>query len=78
MPLVRNLERSHLPGHEVEGEAQCTYSVFSDAQGKKYLQLDTFVGTGLSATRGVRQCIQLDEEAARQLRTIIANSFSTL
>lgn len=78
MPLVKNLERSHLPAGEVEGEAQCSYSVFSDAEGRKYLQLETFPETGLASAEGTRQRVQLGEEAVRQLRTIISNSFATL
>jgi hypothetical protein len=42
MALVRKLEKASMHRTGVHDAVDCTYTVFNDAAGKRYLQIDTY------------------------------------
>jgi hypothetical protein len=76
MALVRRLSEIKKQRQAVHEEVDCAYSVFSDAQGRTYLQLETF-GSPTRKLRGkTSQSIQFDETALRRLSRIIDSVLS--
>ena len=71
MAIVRKLEKLDGITPARHTEAQCTYAIVRDDDGKSYLQVDTYG----SATRQIRgkksQSIRFSPEAVVQLRRII-------
>jgi hypothetical protein len=58
----------------VHGEVECGYTAF-ESGGKTYLQLDTYGSSERAIPGKVSQSIQLDEEAARQLKRLLRHTF---
>ena len=56
-------------------EVDCTYSVILDAQGKQYLQIDTYGSVSRQMPGKKSQSLRLSPEAIRQLREILADRF---
>lgn len=71
MAIVRKLEKVDLERDSKHSEANCTYAVVMDAEGNKFLQIDTYG----SATRKIpgkkSQSIRFSPEAITQLKEII-------
>ena len=71
MALVEKFEQLTMDRNSVHGLVRCTYSVFSDGNGNRYLQLDTYG----SATRKIggkkSQSLQLDQKAIDSLCEIL-------
>jgi hypothetical protein len=56
--------------------AEASYSIVTDRDGRKYLQIDTY-GSGVRKLKGKKsQSIRLTPEAISQLKEIIVNHFS--
>ena len=71
MALVRRLEKESMQRDAVHGETSCTYKIFSDHAGSRYLQIDTF-GSAHRKFRGKKsQTVQFGPEAIAQLKQII-------
>src|SRR5262249_55470077 len=58
----------------VHGEVECGYTAF-ETGGKTYLQLDTYGSNERAIPGKVSQSIQLDEEAATQLKHLLEQTF---
>ena len=77
MAIVRNIKR-WTKNHGVQGEVECFASNSVDAEGKRYLQLDT-TGSPTKAKPGtIDQSVRFDEQAASQLKTLIEETFPNL
>lgn len=71
MALIRKLLEAKKERQSVHGEVECTYSVFSDSQGRRYLQLETFGSPVRKLTGKTSQSMQFDEDSLRELKRII-------
>ena len=71
MALVRKLEKSSMLRTGVHEAVDCTYTVFEDGAGQRYLQLDTY-GSRRRQFRGKKsQSIQFGPEAIGELRRLL-------
>lgn len=61
----------------VHGRVSCGYRSFT-AQGRRYLQLDTYGSADRVQKGTISQSIQLDEKAAEELVKIISAAFPSL
>ena len=71
MALIRKLERVSMERNSVHGEVPCTYTVFSDDQGEKYLQIDTYGSPARVLKNKKSQTIQFGPTAIRELQSIL-------
>lgn len=75
MAIVRKLDPLTLEKDSKHSEVDCTYSIVTDNQGKKFLQIDTYG----SATRKIpgkkSQSIRFSPSAIKQLRNILNKEF---
>jgi hypothetical protein len=75
MALIKRFERTTMLSNHVHGEAPCTYTVFQDDSGDRFLQIDTY-GSATRKLRGKKsQSIQLDASSARALYALVADTF---
>lgn len=75
MAVVRRLDPQVLERDTQHSEVDCTYSIVSDAEGRRYLQVDTY-GSNLRKIPGKKsQSIRFAPEAIEQIRAIIAEHF---
>lgn len=73
MALVGKFQQLKVDRNQVHGEVQCTYSVFSDDTGNKYLQIDTY-GSASRELKGKKsQSVQFGPEAIKALKDILNN-----
>jgi hypothetical protein len=71
MVLVRKLEKSSMLRTGVHEAVDCTYTVFADGSGQRYLQIDTY-GSARRQLRGKKsQSIQFGPEAIGALRRLL-------
>ncbi len=76
MALVKELQHRSLEKFTEHTEAKCTYSIITDPEGTKLLQIDTY-GSNSRKLRGkTSQTIRFSTEALRQLKRILANDFA--
>jgi hypothetical protein len=71
MALVRKLTECKKERQSVHVEVGCAYSTFTDSQGRRYLQLETFGSPMRKLTGKTSQSIQFDETSLRELGSII-------
>ena len=75
MAIVRKLDPLTLEKDSKHSEVDCTYSIVTNDEGKKYLQIDTYG----SATRKIpgkkSQSIRFSPGAIKQLKSILKNEF---
>ena len=75
MAIVRQLTRQVLERDTNHTEVDCTYSIVSDTEGGRYLQVDTY-GSNLRKIPGKKsQSIRFAPEAIEQIKAIIAENF---
>lgn len=75
MARIEDLKQRTMDRNLVHSAVDCTYTVFTDDNGRKYLQLDTY-GSHERKLKGKKsQTIQLGEKAARELLRILAREF---
>ncbi len=75
MALVKDLQHRSLEKFTEHTEAKCTYSIVTDPEGKKLLQIDTY-GSNRRKLRGkTSQSIRFSKEALRELKRILAEHF---
>ena len=72
MAFVKSLEPIQKERNTVHGAVRCTYTVFTDASGTRYLQLDTYGSPGRQLKDKISQSVQFDEDSLRELLSIIA------
>lgn len=78
MALIRAIEPITKGRQTLHEETRCCFSVFTDDNGKRYIQLDTY-GTRTRQFPGkVSQALQFDEMSARQLQSLIESTFPHL
>jgi len=75
MAVVRKLTPQVLDKDTRHSEVDCTYSIVSDSEGMRYLQVDTY-GSNVRKIPGKKsQSIRFSSEAIEQIKTIIAENF---
>ncbi len=75
MAIVRKLDLQVLDRETPHTEADCTYSIISDKEGRRFLQVDTY-GSQLRKIRGKKsQSIRFAPEAINQIKAIIQENF---
>lgn len=71
MALVRKLEEHLMKNNRVHDPVDCTFSIFTNSEGKKYLQLDTYGSSSRKLKGKKSQSLQFDENSLQKLKTII-------
>ena len=71
MALIRRLERVQLGTEAQHTEAERTYSILTDEQGRRLLQLDTYGSRNRKIVGKKSQSIRFSVEALEQLRAIL-------
>ncbi len=75
MARVTKIERTRLERNSVHAPVECTYTVFDNADGNKYLQFDTY-GSPRRAIQGKKsQSIQFDKESAKVVFEILKSEY---
>ena len=75
MALVEKIAHAPLERPRVHGPVDCTYTAFTETDGRRYVQLDTY-GSDVRQIKGKKsQTIQLTEEAARELVRLLKTEF---
>ncbi len=75
MAVVRKLEPLTLEKDSPHTEVDCTYSVISDNQGRRYLQIDTYGSSTRRIPGKKSQSIRFAPEAIEQLKALLATHF---
>ena len=75
MAIVRRLSPVTLERETRHSEAECTYSIVSDDQGRRYLQVDTYGSTDRQIPGKKSQSIRFAPEAIKQLRELLGTHF---
>ncbi len=75
MALVKSLKALHKDRCSPHGPVECTFTVFTDDAGTKYLQLDTYGSATRQIPDKVSQSLQFSGESLRQLRDLIEREF---
>jgi hypothetical protein len=77
MALVRGFVHAPKDENRVHGEVECGYLSFT-ADGKTYLQLDTYGSKHRKIPGKVSQSLQIDGEGARHLMALLRKTFPGL
>ena len=73
MAIVRTLKRIALEGRSSHTEVKdCTYSIVTEDDGSKFLQIDTYGSAHRQMPDKKSQSIRFSPEAIAQLRRILA------
>lgn len=73
MALVKKLGKITMDRNLVHEQVECTYTVFTDSDGYRYLQIDTY-GSKTRKLKGKKsQSLQFDRESMKKLSEIIGN-----
>jgi hypothetical protein len=75
MAIVRKLEKVQLDRDSKHTEVNCTYCIVEDADGNKFLQIDTYGSAARMIPGKKSQSIRFSAEAIKQLKSIIAGEF---
>ncbi len=75
MAVVRKLEYAKVEKGSPHTEVECTYSIISDEQGHRYLQVDTYGSTSRKILGKKSQSIRFAPEAIEQLKALIQKYF---
>lgn len=75
MARVRKLERGTQDVRPHNSEVDCYFQVVEDADGHQLLHLSTFGSDNRASKPKSSQAIQIDEEIARQLAALLAETF---
>jgi hypothetical protein len=78
MALITTLKPLRKDRCSPHGEVECTFTIFTDDAGKKYLQLDTYGSASRQLTGKVSQSVQFNAESLRQLKALLASEFPAL
>ena len=74
MALIKTLKPETLSQVTDHFEVECTYSILTDSQGNRCLQLDTYGSRERQIVGKKSQSLRLAPEAIRQLKAIIADN----
>jgi hypothetical protein len=75
MAVVRTLNPSTLEKYSRHTYADCTYSIVTDNQGQRYLQLDTYGSNTRKILGKKSQSIRFSQEAIVELKEILEKNF---
>lgn len=70
MAKVNHLEQAELGSNAKHSEVRCTYTVVTDADGERCLQLDTYGSPSRELVGKKSQSIRLGPDAIAQLKRI--------
>lgn len=76
MAIVRKLDERALEKVSAHTETNCTYSIVTDSEGTKFLQIDTYGSNRRRYPEKGSQSIRFSKEALEQLKNIIREHFS--
>ena len=68
MAIVKKMERIELERDSRHTEVDCTYFIFEDDNGNKYLQIDTYGSKKRKIPGKKSQSIRFSPEAIKQLK----------
>jgi len=74
MALVKHLAKITKQRNVVHEPVECSYTIF-EAEGARYVQLDTFGSSTRKLKHKVSQALQFDRESAGELRAILDRAF---
>jgi len=74
MALIGAFESRPIEGSRLHGTVTCGYRWF-DVNGRRILQLDTYGSAERAFAGKVSQSLQVDESAARELRSLLERAF---
>ncbi len=77
MALVEKIEIDSKDRQSIHKPVECRAFVINEA-GEKYIQIDTYGSEGRQEVGKASQTIQFSREAAKQLKTIIENTYSDI
>ena len=77
MALVRKLEKLSMLRNSEHGEVECTYTIFRDNAGQRYLQIDTYGSSRRQLNGKKSQSIQFGPEAIGELRRLLETEASS-
>lgn len=75
MAVVRRLEHVTMDKDAPHMEVECTYSIITDEQGGRYLQIDTYGSTERKIPGKKSQSIRFAPEAIEQLKVLLKQHF---
>lgn len=75
MALVTHINRDTKTRNTIHEPTDCNCYIFTDKDGGKYLQLDTYGSSDRAIPGKTSQSIQFDEAAIKQLIKILAENF---
>jgi hypothetical protein len=73
--LSNKITRIEKDRNSVHKEVECTYTSFTDTDGRIYVQLDTYGSSSRKIKDKTSQSIQFDKESAQFLIDILSNEF---
>ena len=76
MAVVHRLKHLVLEKDSPHTDVEGTYSIVSDEQGQRYLQVDTYGSTARQIPGKKSQSIRFSPEAIAQLKELLAEHFS--
>ena len=75
MALVHRFEHKALDKDSPHTDVECTYSIVTDDQGHRYLQIDTYGSTTRKIPGKKSQSIRFAPEAIEQLKMLLQQQF---
>jgi hypothetical protein len=75
MALVRHFNRKHMERNSIHDEISASYTVF-ERDGRRFIQIDSYGRDEREIPGKKSQTIQLDQDGARQLYTILKSEFN--
>jgi len=75
MAVVHRLEHVTLEKDSPHTDVECTYSIITDDQGRRCLQIDTYGSTTRKIPGKKSQSIRFAPEAIEQLKTLLQQDF---
>lgn len=75
MAVVRRMEHMSLDKDSPHTDVECTYSIVTDDQGHRYLQIDTYGSTTRKIPGKKSQSIRFSPEAIEQLKSLLREHF---
>jgi hypothetical protein len=75
MAIVHRLEHLSLDKDSPHTDVECTYSIVTDEQGHRYLQIDTYGSTTRKIPGKKSQSVRFAPEAIEQLKILLQQHF---
>ena len=75
MAVVRRMDHMPLDKDSPHTDVDCTYSIVTDDQGRRFLQIDTYGSTTRKIPGKKSQSIRFAPEAIEQLKLLLREHF---